>query len=162
MRRQRPRSANTIYDHARGDGWILTAQDGLEPISGGHRITLVLYYTDEKRIETHEVRNTKHTHGVDSFLCGYLDIGAKLGPYEGAKPEADTEYAEQPRAVRMQRHATDLYSALGHARGLSETLAVKAAEEFGSTWAEKGKQDWQERVRGVGDGRATRITNALP
>lgn len=157
MARRRPRSANTIYNHARGDGWILTAQDGMESIPNGHRITIVLYYTDEQRIETHEVRNTKHTHGVDSFLSGYLDIGGKLGSYPGAKPKAHTEYSEQPRAVRMQRHATDIYSAIGNAKGLSETMAVRAAEAFGSTWDEKDADAWADRVKQCGPGTANSI-----
>lgn len=157
MPRRKPRSANTIYNHARGDGWILTAQDGLESIPNGHRITLVLYYTDEQKIETHEVRNTKHTHGVDSFLSGYLDIGGKLGSYPGASPEANTDYADQPRAVRMQRHATDIYGTIGNATGLSETMAVRAAEEFGSKWDEKRAEDWADRVKQCGEGTANSV-----
>lgn len=155
------RSANTIYDHARGDGWILTAQDGIEEIPEGHEITLVLYYTGEERIETHTVRNTRHTSGVDSFLSGYLDVGANLGPYAGTKPEGDTEFDDQPQSVRMQRHAHEIYDALGHARGFSETLAVKAAQEFGSTWDEKDAEEWEERIDGIGPTRAKSIGEAL-
>jgi hypothetical protein len=157
MARRKPRSAYTIYNHARGDGWILTAQGEMTAIDNGHRIELVLYYTDDQTIETHEVRNTRHTHGVDSFLSGYLDIGGKLGSYPGASPEPNTEYSEQPRAVRMQRHATDIYATLGNATGLSETMAVRAAEEFGSTWREKRAEDWAKRVKQCGEGTANSI-----
>lgn len=158
---RQPKSANTIYDHARGDGWILTAQGDLDPIDGGHRIEIVLYYTDEQKVITEEVKNTRHHHGVDGFFRQFLDIGAELGPYEGAKPEPNTDYADQPRAVRMQRHATDIYDVLGHVRGMSPTIAVRAAEEFGSTWAEKEQDDWHSRVKSVGEGRAGRFHEAL-
>lgn len=159
MRRRRPRSAYTIYRQRDGDGWILTAMDGREQISGGHRFTLVFYYINgadasEAEVVTDRVRNTKHTHGVDRALRSYC--GAKLGAYEGKRPVAD-DYAEQPRAVRMQRHAVDIYEALGNAKGLSETLCVRAAQEFGSTWREKDRDDWQNRVKGVGEGRANSI-----
>lgn len=161
MARRKPRSLYTIYDYARGDGWILTANGGMEKIEDGHRITVVLYYTDEQKVETHEVHNTQHTHGVDSFLRGYLDIGAELGSYEGANPEPNTDFEDQPRAVRMQRHATDIYRAVGNATGVSETMAVRAAEEFGSTWDEKRGEDWAERVHQCGEGTAEAIDYEL-
>jgi hypothetical protein len=162
MARQRSRSAYTIYDHARGDGWILTAYGDKEKIPDGHRIELVLYYTDEERVETHTVRNTRHTHGVDSFFRGFLDIGAVLGYYESnQKPEPNTEFSEQPQGVRMQRHATDIYATLGEARGFSETMAVQAAEEFGSTWDEKGAEEWEERIPNVGATRSKAIAGVL-
>lgn len=160
VRRKNPRSAYTIYDAARGDGWVLTAYGGREHIDGGHRIEVILYFTGDQRVETERVRNTRHHHGVDVLLRQDLNIGAKLGPYEGARPEANVAYEDQPRAVRMQRHAHEIYEALGHARGMSPTIAVKAAETFGSTWAEKGADEWQDRISGVGAGRAERIAQA--
>ena len=162
MRRKQPLPTNTIYNHVRGDGWILVGQGVHEVTDDGIKITLVLYYTDEKYIETHEVLNSKHNHGVDSLLRCYLDIGAKLGPYEGARPEGNTNYHKQSRAVRMQRHATDIYDTLGHVRGLSETTAVRAAETFGSSWDSKtDPSSWIRRVDSVGEVRAKRITNEL-
>lgn len=148
-----------IYDHARGEGWILTATadvDEWEKTSRGHIVPLVLYYTDEQTIETHEVRN-ENGSPLGTFMRQYLDIGAKLGSYPGASPEPYVEYSEQPRAVRMQRHASDIWRTLNGATGLSETMCVRAAEEFGSTWDEKTADDWQERVKMVGEGRANAI-----
>lgn len=161
MRRPKPRHTNTIYDNARGDGWILTASGKMESVDGGHEIEVILYYTDQQRVETYSVTSRARSNGVDRLLRSNLDVGAKLGSYPGTKPEAWTDYEDQPRAVRMQRHATDIYDALGRARGLSETLAVRAAEEFGSKWSEKDADEWQERVRMVGEGRAQRITDEL-
>lgn len=152
-----------VYDHARGDGWILTSTAPVDEwgrTERGHIVPLVLYYTDEQRIETHEVRNERHS-GMDTFFTQYLDIGAQLGSYPGASPEANVEYADQGRKVRMQRHAPDIYEAAKRARGMSETIAVRAAEEFGSTWAEKDADEWQSRVKMVGEGRANRIANAI-
>lgn len=155
MQRRRPRRAWTIYDYARGDGWILTAQGDHEDTPLGIEFEVVLYYTDKQRVRTECVRN------IDTLLQQLLDVGAKLGPYEGASPEPYTEYDEQSRAVRMQRHATDIYEAAKGARGMSPTIAVRAAEKFGSTWAEKGAADWMDRVKGVGSGRAARIVAEL-
>jgi hypothetical protein len=152
-----------IYDHARGDGWILTASAPTaewERIPNGHRLELVLYYTDEQCIETHEVRNTKHS-SASTFIDQYLDIGAKLGSYPGSSPQVGVDYEDQPRAVRMQRHATDIYQAAEEARGMSPTIALRAAEAFGSTWRDKRALAWEERVDKVGTGRASRIVEAL-
>jgi len=159
----RSHPSNYIYNHARGEGWILTSPapvDEWEKTDRGHIVPLVLYYTDEQRIETHDVRNEPHS-GMDTFFTQYLDIGGKLGSYPGANPEANTEYAEQGRKVRMQRHAPDIYEAGKRARGMSETIALRAAEEFGSTWAEKDADEWQSRVQMVGEGRANRIANEI-
>jgi hypothetical protein len=153
----------SIYDHARGDGWILSTSaplDEWEEIHNGHRVPVALYYTAEQRVEMHDVRNTSHSP-LDTFYDQYLDIGAELGTYEGTRVEAGVDYADQPRAVRMQRHAPDIYEAAKHARGMSETIALRAAEEFGSTWREKGSEEWQDRVQMVGEGRAHRIANAI-
>ena len=151
------RCAYTIYDHARGDGWILTAQGDSEMNDFDERVfQLVLYYTDEQRVETVE------TTDIDYYLRQYLDVGAQLGSYEAEhRPEADVRYDDQHRGVRMQRHAPDIMDEAGHARGLSPTIAVRAAEQFGSTWREKSKDEWQDRVRTVGAGRAERIVNAI-
>lgn len=159
-RRRKPRSAYTIYRNPNGDGWILTAMGDHESVSGGHRFPLVFYYINgadasECEVVTDKVINRRNVNGVDRALRSYC--GAKLAPYEGTKPEADTRFEDQPRAVRMQRHAVDIYRTLGNARGLSETLCVRAAEEFGSTWREKDRDDWQSRVQGVGEGRANSI-----
>jgi len=152
-----------IRDHARGDGWILTSTapiDAWEKVHDGHIVPLTLYYTAEQRIEVHNVRNTKHSP-LSRFANQYLDFGAKLGEYPGTSPKHDTEYSEQPRAIRMQRHAPDIYDALGHVRGVSEVICLRAAEEFGSTWAEKGEAEWFDRVKMVGEGRAERIAAVL-
>lgn len=153
MRRRKP--STHAYDYARGDGWILTTIDGREGFGRNDLADLVLYYTDEERIETHQTRN------VDTTLSQLLDIGAQLGSYPGASPKADIEFSDQPRAVRMQRHATDIYRATKNARGMSPTIAIRAAEEFGSAWREKGAADWMDRVKMVGSGRAARIVAAL-
>jgi hypothetical protein len=152
-----------IYDHARGDGWILSSTasvDDWEQIRSGHKVPLALYYTAEQRVEMHNVRNTSRSP-LSTFYDQYLDIGAQLGSYEGTRVEAYVDYADQPRAVRMQRHAPDIYEAAKGARGMSQTIALRAAEAFGSTWREKGRDEWQERVQMVGEGRADRIVSAL-
>jgi hypothetical protein len=148
-----------IYDYHRGDGWILAASanvDQWEEIYNGHCIPIALYYTDEQRVETHDIHNTKYTP-TSAFFRQFMDIGAKLGSYPGASPEINTDYEDQPRAVRMQRHATDIYRTLGNAKGLSETMAVRAAEEFGAAWDEKTADDWADRVKQCGDGTANSI-----
>lgn len=157
MARHKPRSADTIYNYARGDGWILTALDGYKTITNGHEYNLVLYYTDEPMVETHTVRNTTHHHGVDSFLSQYLDIGGTLGAYAGEKPAANVAFDGQPTLVQAQQHATDIYSALGNARGLSETMAVRAAEQFGDEWDQKTADDWKAHVKQCGAGTASNI-----
>lgn len=131
-----------------------------EQVSGGHRFELVFYYINgadasECEITTDKVINRKRVNGVDRALRSYC--GAILAPYEGTKPDAGVPFEDQPRAVRMQRHAVDIYRTLGNAKGLSETLCVRAAQEFGSTWREKDRDDWQNRVKGVGEGRANSI-----
>lgn len=153
-------SANTIYDYARGPGWILSTYGDRERIEGGHRIEIVLYYT-EGGVETHEVSNVNGRSGVSRFFDQYLDIGAQLGSYEGSKPDARTRFSGQPQPVRMQRHAPDIYSRLGHVEGMSETIAVKAAETFGSKWSTKTDTDEWQRIQGVGSKRAWLFADAL-
>lgn len=119
-----------------------------------------MYYTDEQCIETHELRNQKRSP-ASTFINQYLDIGAKLGSYPGANPQVGVVYEAQPRAVRMQRHAPDIYHAAEGARGMSPTIALRAAETFGSMWRNKGALAWKERIDKVGTGRASRIVEAL-
>lgn len=157
------KGSHTAYNYARGDGWILVANDHDQraEVPGGHEHALVLYYADEQVVETHRVKNAHGRDGVDSFLRSFLDIGGKVGEYPGASPTADLVYEDQPRAVRMQRHATDIYRATEGARGMSPTIAIRAAETFGSKWAEKDADEWADRVQYVGEGRAERITAQL-
>lgn len=156
-------SLTHIYDYARGDGWILTASAPTpewDRLPNGHRLELAVYYTDEECVKTHALRNTKYSSAT-TFIDQYLDIGAKLGSYPGADPQTRVDYADQPRAVRMQRHAPDIYQAAKSARGMSPTIAVRAAETFGSTWRDKDALTWKERVDKVGTGRAGRIVEAI-
>lgn len=155
--------ARHIYEHTETDGWLLVGHGGVESIEGGHRITLTFYDTEREHVATRVVTNMGgNGNSVDRFLRHTKERGAKLGPYEGEQPETDTRFAEQPRAVRMQRHAPDIYDALGHVRGMSPAMALRAAEAFGSTWAEKtDAETWQERVQSCGEGRSKRFANAL-
>lgn len=151
----------TIYNHARGDGWILTSTapvDEWEKTHGGHRVPIALYYTHDQRVEMHMGTN-RNGSPLSTFYSQYLDIGAKLGPYEGTFVEVSVDYDDQPRAVRMQRHAPDIYQALGGARGFSETMAVRAAETFGSRWRGKHHPDDWQRIDGIGEGRASSIVD---
>jgi hypothetical protein len=154
MRRQKQRSAFTIYRDPRGDGWVLTHSSADVET---HRAALTFYTvgTHENKVETQNVPIRR----VDATLRARC--GAKLAAYEGTYPEPETRFEDQPRAVKRQQHAYDIYQALGHVRGLSETLCVRAAEEFGSTWADKSADDWEARVRGIGAGRASNIADAL-
>jgi hypothetical protein len=151
------------YDYARGDGWILTASEPLddwEECPGGHRIEVALYFTDDERIETTTVTNA-HGSPAGSSLRQNLDIGAKLCEYPGANAEAGVPFEDQPREVRMQRHAPDIYAAAEDARGMSHAIALRAASEFGATWAEKSAAEWESRVQMVGSGRASTIANEI-
>lgn len=123
---------------------------------------LVFYHingADDAHVETNKVRNTGRTDGVDRLHRSRC--AGKIGEYEGSNPEPNTPFEDQPRAVRMQRHAVDIYERLGHVRGVSATICVRAAETFGSKWDEKDADAWQDRVQSVGEGRAQRIADAL-
>lgn len=151
--RTKQRSTYTIYEHPRMDGWVLTSTADTDV--DRHRATVVSYFIgSEYAVVTDELPFSR----IDGYLRQY---GAIVGAYEGPRPEPNVASHDQPRAVRMQRHGYPLYQALGHARGLSPTLAVKAAETFGSTWDEKTEAaDW-ERVDGIGSGRADSIAEAV-
>lgn len=160
MVRRRQRPSRSIYRSS--DGWILSAIGEMERISDGHVIEVVLYHIErdgDTHITTTKVRNTSRSDGVDRLHR--TRCGGKIGEYEGSNPEPNTRFEDQPRAVRMQRHAIDIYDRLGDVRGVSPTICVRAAETFGSTWAAKDAAAWQNRVRSVGAGRAERIADAL-
>lgn len=159
------KSAHTIYDHARGAGWILAAsariREADEDSLAAHKIDLVLYYTGDMNVETHGIKLGPHSNGVDGFLRGYLDIGTALGAYEGTHVKPNRVYGKQQKAVRRQRHAPDIFAALSSATGFSPTMAVRAAEAWGSQWTDKtSADDWTE-LRGIGEQRGHEIERAI-
>lgn len=150
--------ATGIYRYRRGEGWIIVDVTTKDEPDYDIRFTMTLYFIggDEPRVETYNARNPI------TSVRQMLDIGGRIGNNEAkTKAKPSVEYAEQPRPVRMQRHAVDIYDALENTRGVSPTLALRAAEQFGSRWAEKKGDEWQERVQGIGKGRADRIHETL-
>lgn len=155
------KKSHGVYNHARGDGWIVSTlgerrenERGVEPYVWEH----VLYYIGSSDLEDCKVV-TKEVSNPGRFLASYLDVGGRMGSYT-PDVEPNTDVRDQPRHVRMARHAVDIYTELGHVRGMSPNIAMRAAEHFGSRWDETSTDDWLD-VQSVGDGRAARFANEL-
>lgn len=153
FRQQKPRHAHTIYRTSESE-WALTRYTrdvSSDDPEHGWLVTMTIGAGGSAKIDTTRIRSFRTLrHKLNRFP-------AKIGPYNGKSPKPNIAFEEQPRAVRMQRHAWDLYDTLGRARGLSESRAIVAAQTFGSTWRDKDSvSDWQ-RVDGIGAGRAEKI-----
>jgi hypothetical protein len=158
------KQSTAAFNYARGDGWILTNQTNRQKSDHPHHPyewDVVLYYIGGGDLEDCHVETHEGITDPGRFMGSYLDVGGKRGENVGERAEPNTPVREQPRAVRMKRHAVDIYDELGDVRGMSPTIALRAALTFGSKWGEKDNRAAWKGVDMVGEGRAKRFASAL-